>query len=53
MTLVDAVDPTDETDLTFTLTGNQMALTSSDITFDWDGDTIDEPADLEAVLQRQ
>ena len=53
MTLVDAVNPADETDLTFTLTGNQMALTSSDITFDWDGDTIEEPAELEAVLQRQ
>lgn len=53
MTLVDATDPSDETDLMYTLNGDQLAITSTDITFDWDGNDVDDPAELEAVLQRQ
>ncbi len=53
MTLVDATDLTDATDLAFSLSGDRLAIASTDVVYDWDDDGVDDPADLEAVLVRQ
>jgi hypothetical protein len=53
MVLIDGTNPSDRTDLTYTLTGDRLAVSSSDLTYDWNNDGTDEAASLSAVLQRQ
>jgi len=53
MSLVDAANPSDITDVTYTLSGDHLVITSSDLTWDWNNDGTDEAANLSAALQRQ
>lgn len=53
LTLTDSENPADVTEVVASLSGNTLTLTSDDLAFDFDFDDVDEPANLEAILQRQ
>lgn len=41
------------TEYEFVLSGNTLTLTGGDVDYDWDGDDVDEPAELDLTMVRR